>query len=144
MSRFSIIVPVYNVENYLDECVKSVLGQSFSDFELILVNDGSKDGSGSLCDRLAAEDSRIRVIHQENQGLSGARNTGINDPQNAKLPAMEALQAAAGHCSFDSVMIDPEASTVYITDPDTRLDVGAIAKGWATQRAAENAPPECC
>ena len=78
MSRFSIIVPVYNVENYLDECVKSVLGQSFSDFELILVNDGSEDSSGKLCDELAATDSRIQVIHQENQGLSGARNTGIN------------------------------------------------------------------
>ena len=78
MSRFSIIVPVYNVENYLEECVKSVLEQTFSDFELILVDDGSKDKSGSLCDRLAAEDDRIRVIHQENQGLSGARNTGIN------------------------------------------------------------------
>lgn len=77
MSRFSIIVPVYNVEQYLDECVRSVLAQTFSDFELILVDDGSKDRSGTLCDQLAATDTRIRVIHQENQGLSGARNTGI-------------------------------------------------------------------
>ena len=69
-----------------------------------------------------------------------ARNDGINDPQNAKLPDMEALQEAADHCSFDSVVIDETAGTVYITDPATRLDVGAIAKGWATQRAAENAP----
>ena len=69
-----------------------------------------------------------------------ARNDGINDPQNAKIPSMEALQEAANHCSFDSVIIDVDASTVYITDPQTRLDVGAIAKGWATQRAAENAP----
>lgn len=77
MSRFSIIVPVYNVEKYLDECVKSVLAQTFSDFELILVDDGSKDASGALCDTLALTDTRIRVVHQENQGLSGARNTGI-------------------------------------------------------------------
>ena len=69
-----------------------------------------------------------------------ARNDGINDPQNAALPSMEALQEAANHCSFDSVIIDETAKTVYITDKETRLDVGAIAKGWATQRAAENAP----
>ena len=69
-----------------------------------------------------------------------ARSAGIHDPANAKLPSMEALQEAAGHCSFDSVVIDAEASTVYITDPHTRLDVGAIAKGWATQRVAETAP----
>ena len=69
-----------------------------------------------------------------------ARNDGINDPQHAALPSMEALQEAANHCSFDSVIIDETAKTVYITDQETRLDVGAIAKGWATQRAAENAP----
>ena len=69
-----------------------------------------------------------------------ARNHGINDPQNAKLPNMEALQEAANHRDFDSVVIDEAAGTVYITDPNLRLDVGAVAKGWATQRAAENAP----
>lgn len=69
-----------------------------------------------------------------------ARNDGINDPQNAKLPNMEDLQAASGHIGFDLLVIDEAASTVYITDPDARLDVGAVAKGWATQKAAENAP----
>ena len=69
-----------------------------------------------------------------------ARNDGINDPQRAKLPDMEALQQAAEHISIDALLIDEDASTVFITDPDARLDVGAIAKGWATQRAAENAP----
>ena len=69
-----------------------------------------------------------------------ARNAGINDPQNAKLPDMEALQEAAKHCSFDLLVIDETASTVYISDPDARSDVGAVAKGWATQRAAEGAP----
>ena len=77
MSRFSVIIPVYNVEQYLEECVESVLCQTFCHFELILVDDGSKDSSGAICDRLAETDPRIRVIHQENQGLSGARNTGI-------------------------------------------------------------------
>ena len=69
-----------------------------------------------------------------------ARNDGINDPQNAKLPSMEALQEASKHTSFDSIVIDEEASTVYISDSAASLDVGAIAKGWATQRVAENAP----
>lgn len=77
MTKFSILIPVYNVEKYLDECVGSVLAQTYRDYELILVDDGSRDGSGRLCDTWAARDPRIRVIHQENQGLSGARNTGI-------------------------------------------------------------------
>ena len=69
-----------------------------------------------------------------------ARNSGINDPQNAKLPDVEELQEAANHCDFSRVVIDAEKSTVFITDPELRLDVGAVAKGWATQKAAENAP----
>lgn len=69
-----------------------------------------------------------------------ARNNGINDPQNARLPDMAALQDAANHCDFDCVIIDESKSTVYIIDPELRLDVGAVAKGWATQKAAENAP----
>lgn len=79
MARFSIIIPVYNVEKYLDVCVESVLCQSFSDFEVLLIDDGSTDTSGVICDTWAAKDTRIRVIHQENQGLSGARNTGIRE-----------------------------------------------------------------
>ena len=75
---FSIIIPVYNAEKYLDKAVESVLNQSIGvPFELILVNDGSRDGSAEICDRYALQDQRIRVIHQENQGVSVARNTGI-------------------------------------------------------------------
>ncbi len=73
---FSVIIPVYNVEKYLAECVDSVLGQTFTDFELILVDDGSKDASGALCDAYAAKDPRVKVIHKENGGLSDARNVG--------------------------------------------------------------------
>jgi len=69
-----------------------------------------------------------------------ARNDGINDPANARLPEMQALQEAAEHVSFDALVIDEAASTVYISDPQASLDVGAIAKGWATQRVAENTP----
>lgn len=73
----SIIVPVYNVEQYLKKCVLSILEQSFQMFEIILVDDGSTDSSGALCDELAELDDRIQVIHQKNKGLSGARNTGL-------------------------------------------------------------------
>ncbi|WP_297249468.1 glycosyltransferase [uncultured Brachyspira sp.] len=74
----SIIVPVYNVENYLSACIESILSQTFTDFELILVDDGSPDRSGAICDDYARRDSRIRVVHQTNQGLSEARNAGLD------------------------------------------------------------------
>jgi len=74
---FSVIVPVYKVEQYLRRCIESILTQSFEDFEAILVDDGSPDECGDICDEYAAKDERIRIIHQENMGLSGARNTGI-------------------------------------------------------------------
>ena len=74
---FTIVIPVYNVIEYLSQCVQSVLSQEFYNYEIILVDDGSTDGSGERCDELARHDNRIRVIHQENQGLSAARNTGI-------------------------------------------------------------------
>lgn len=73
----SVIVPVYNVQDYLEECLESLLAQTYTDMEILLVNDGSTDSSPAICEAYAAEDNRIRVIHQENQGLSGARNTGI-------------------------------------------------------------------
>lgn len=74
---FSVIVPVYKVEEYLDQCITSVLGQTYGDFELILVDDGSPDNSGKMCDDYAEKDNRIIVIHQKNGGLSAARNSGI-------------------------------------------------------------------
>lgn len=78
MPSISVIVPVYKVEAYLDRCVSSILRQSFRDFELILVDDGSPDNSGNMCEAWAEKDSRIHVIHQENGGLSAARNAGLD------------------------------------------------------------------
>lgn len=77
MAEISVIVPVYQAEAYLAQCVESILGQSFTDLELILVNDGSRDGSGGICDAYAARDSRVTVLHQENQGQAAARNRAI-------------------------------------------------------------------
>lgn len=77
MAVISVVVPVYNVEQYLDKCVKSIVQQSVKDLEIILVDDGSSDRSGALCDEWKKRDSRIIVIHKENGGLSDARNCGI-------------------------------------------------------------------
>ncbi len=77
MPEISIIVPVYNAGNYLTACIDSILAQTFTDFELILVDDGSTDGSDAVCDAYAMNDSRIYVIHQENQGQAAARNHAI-------------------------------------------------------------------
>ena len=76
--RISIIIPVYNVSEYIERCLLSITGQTYKNLEIILVDDGSTDDSGKKCDEYAALDSRIKVIHQENQGLSGARNAGLD------------------------------------------------------------------
>lgn len=78
MPEISIIVPVYKVEVYLKDCIESLLVQTFRDIEIILVDDGSPDSCGNICDEYAKKDSRIRVVHQENAGLSCARNKGVD------------------------------------------------------------------
>ena len=77
--KISIIVPIYNVENYLSRCIDSILSQSFTDFELILVDDGSLDNCGKVCDEYALKDCRVRVFHKSNGGVSSARNLGLDN-----------------------------------------------------------------
>ena len=104
---FSVIVPIYNIEKYLKRCIDSVLAQSFGDFELILVDDGSPDNCPAICDEYAAKDERIKVIHKENGGLVSARQEGIKiasgdyvfhlDGDDAVLQAVK----AAGYRALD-------------------------------------------
>ena len=79
MPNLSIIIPIYNASSYLHTCVDSILSQSFSDFELILVDDGSSDNSGSICDEYVQKDVRVRVFHKDNGGVSSARNLGLEE-----------------------------------------------------------------
>lgn len=76
-NKISIVVPIYNVEDYIKKCINSIMSQSYENLEIILVDDGSKDGSGKICDEYAEKDERIVVIHKKNGGLSEARNVGI-------------------------------------------------------------------
>ncbi len=71
--KFSIIIPVYNVKIYIERCITSVLNQTYKNYEIILVDDGSNDGSDKICDEYVKQDNRIRVIHQKNQGVSAAK-----------------------------------------------------------------------
>ena len=113
----SVIMPVYNTESYLKTAVESVIGQSFSGWELILIDDGSTDSSGEICDSFAAADPRIRVIHRENGGLSAARNTGLGaaageyvrflDSDDWLSPdALEVLLKTAAGSQADMVIFD--------------------------------------
>lgn len=74
----SVIVPIYGVEKYLEQCLDSIINQTYRNLEIILIDDGSPDRCGEICDRYASRDSRIKVIHQSNQGLSAARNAGMD------------------------------------------------------------------
>lgn len=115
MPTISVIVPVYKVEPYLNRCVDSILRQTYQDFELILVDDGSPDNCGAICDDYAARDSRVRVIHQENQGQAAARNRALAaakgewvcfvDSDDAVHPQMlERLRQAAAESGADMSM----------------------------------------
>lgn len=79
--QISIIVPVYNAEKYLPSCVDSILAQTFTEFELLLIDDGSQDCSGAICDEYATKDKRVRAFHQQNRGVSAARNLGLDNAQ---------------------------------------------------------------
>ena len=88
--KISVIVPVYKAEQFLHRCVDSILSQSFADLELILVDDGSPDNSGTICDEYAAKDKRVKVIHKANGGVSTARNVGIENAQGEWLTFIDA------------------------------------------------------
>ncbi|MFM0599723.1 glycosyltransferase [Streptococcus suis] len=113
----SVIVPVYNVENYLHECLDSILNQTYQNLEIILVNDGSTDSSGKICDDYAAKDGRIKVIHQENGGLSDARNKGLDAMTGQFVTFVDSDDYLGNHC----------IETLYIYSQTCQADI-AIGK----------------
>lgn len=88
--KISVIVPVYNAEKYLQRCVDSILAQTFTDFELLLIDDGSKDKSGEICDEYVRKDDRVKVFHKENGGVSSARNLGLDNAQGIYVTFVDA------------------------------------------------------
>lgn len=107
MKKISIIVPVYNCEQYLDQCIQSVLGQTFTDFELILVNDGSTDNSGNICESYKEKDERVIVLHKENGGGAGAtRNLGLSKADAEYVTFMDSddwMQPDMLECMYSSI-----------------------------------------
>lgn len=135
MQKLSIIVPVYNVENYLPRCIDSILKQTYTDFELILIDDGSTDRCGKICDEYSESDRRIIVRHQLNSGVSVARNVGLSiatgtyigfvdsddwiepDMYQIIIEKMERERTGLGLCSWNNVYEDGRVKQHYIEIP---------------------------
>lgn len=121
MPKFSIIIPIYNVEAYLPKCVASILAQTCQDFELLLIDDGSPDGSGKLCDDFAAQSPRIRAVHQPNGGAGAARNRGI------ALSTGEYLLFVDGDDYLEPTLLADLTAAMAQTDADLYL-FGAVVE----------------
>ena len=141
----SIILPVYNGEAHLEQCIRSVLAQTIEDIQLILINDGSVDGTAAICDRYAAEDRRVMVIHQENAGVSAARNAGLQaatgehigfvDADDYIAPDMyeQALNQLGDHdmVMWDAVTVWPDGKTQADTIDLLKTDSSLQKKDWS-------------
>lgn len=135
MAKFSIVVPVYNCENCLDNCIQSVVSQSYLDFELVLVDDGSIDNSSKVCDDWAKKDNRIKVVHKENGGVSSARNEGIRQAQGEYLLFLDAddfvheklLERCLEYCdlydvfNYQAVSVLSLAEKVDLPETETKI-----------------------
>lgn len=136
----SIIVPAYNCQDYLDRCVRSILAQTYQDLELILVNDGSEDATPALCDAWAERDNRVRVIHQQNGGVSAARNAGLSAARGEYIGFVDAddwIDANTYRVAVEELrecdMVMWDAKTVWAdgrTEPDT-IDLLAASQTLA-------------
>jgi glycosyltransferase involved in cell wall biosynthesis len=115
----SVIIPVYNVEKYLSQCLDSILGQTFTDFELLLVDDGTPDNSGLICDEYAEKDYRIRVFHQKNLGASASRNIGIDNAKGEYIVFVDS----------DDYVEEDYLSHLYQSRPNEDLGMGIVVQG---------------
>lgn len=129
MTKISIIVPVYNVENYLDRCISSILNQTYSDFELILIDDGSPDSSPAMCDKYARENEKIKVIHKENAGPSSARNRGLELAQGEYVLFVD---------SDD--FVEPEYIETLVTPAESGTADMVVSNAFLLDKGADKAP----
>lgn len=119
----SVIVPVYNVADYLPRCIDSLLAQNEQNFEILLINDGSKDSSGTICDYYASKDARIKVFHKANGGVSSARNLGLENANGKWLAFVDS---------------DDEVTKDYLTIPQEAADCDILSKGFVVQDNNKN------
>ena len=126
MAKVSIIVPVYNCEEYLKRCVDSILAQTEHDLQLILVDDGSADGSGAICDAYAAKDPRVLVIHQKNAGVSAARNAGLDAANGAYIGFVDADDYIA-EVTYETALSAIGSCDMAMWDAETVWDNGSTA-----------------
>lgn len=143
MPKLSIVVPVYNVEKYLNQCIDSILEQSFADFELIIVDDGSTDCSGSICDKYAQADQRVLVIHTENHGVVTARRTGVNCARGeyaAFVDSDDWLDPDFYGCIFENAG-DANADILlcsHITSAASRIEMTALPANYYDRKEMES------
>ena len=138
MPKFSIIVPIYNVEKYLNRCIASIFKQGFADYELILIDDGSPDNCGKLCDEYAKKDARVKVIHKKNAGVSMARQDGIDLSEGEYLVFVDAddwitddcLETLSHHTDVDLIRFG-----AYVEKPDgTYIEGFPLEKGYYSKQ----------
>ena len=128
----SVVVPIYNVEHYLERCLDSIISQTYTNLEIILVDDGSTDRSGAIADAYAAKDSRVKVIHQKNGGLSIARNTGIEACRGEYLLFIDSDDYIAPNMC--------ECLLSHLTEADADIAIGGFYR-VDSHGTAEFAPP---
>lgn len=120
MDLISVVVPIYNVEEYLEKCIDSIINQTYKNIEIILIDDGSTDASEAIGDRYASLDKRVRIVHQENQGLSAARNKGIELSQGDYLFFVDSddfIEPSALECLHNRITLD-----------DSQIAIGAVQR----------------
>jgi len=140
MPKVSVIVPVYNVEKYISKCIDSILNQTYTDWELILVDDGSPDRSGTICDRYAQNNRSIKVIHKKNGGVSSARNAGLKEFNSEYVMFVDADDYLTPNALENAVAVANEHPEIELftfnynivcTDQVSRTDFPAgIVSGW--------------
>ena len=127
MPKISIIVPIYNVEKYLHKCINSILNQTFTDFELILVDDGGTDNCGNIIESYAKLDNRIITIHQKNGGLSNARNSGL------KIAQGEYIRFVDG-----DDYIPADSIEILLNEIEKNKDIVLVTGNYIREESAEN------